>query len=77
MEFLTEYWEVFLFSLIPLLGTLILAWWLSPLGGLLTVKNEIFAAVALPNLAHGIASLLLFLQIFLIVLVKDYQLVLY
>ena len=32
-------------------------------GGLLTVKNEIFAAVALPNLAHGIASLILFLQI--------------
>ncbi len=82
MEFLTEYWEVFLFSLIPLLGTLILAWWLSPLGGLLTVKNEIFAAVALPNLAHGIASLLLFLQIipgeketFLIVVTMFFMLV--
>ena len=59
MEFLVEYKEIFLFSLIPILGTLVFAYWLSPLGGLLVVKNEIFAAIALPTLAHGLASLLL------------------
>ena len=58
MEWLIEYKEILLFSLIPFLGTIALSWWLAPVGGILAVRNEIFSTIALPSLAYGIASIL-------------------